>query len=120
MESRPGHSQKKISEEEVKSSKNDRDFYITHPLVVEYRVSESTPNGQSVSVVNKNIMSFSRVSLKMIATYMRSGAVPLTFTVQVKVALSDAPLVQKVLDIFTVFTWSDQTVSINLASTPQY
>ncbi len=63
MESKSSNSRKEMSNDELKSSRDDRDFFITHLLVIEYKVSVTTHNGHSVSVSKKDIMSFSRVSL---------------------------------------------------------
>ncbi len=81
MESKSSNSRKEMSNDGLQPPKDDRDFYITHPLVIEYRVSVTTHSGHSVSVSKKDLMSFSRVSLQMIFGYMRDLSVPHTFTV---------------------------------------
>ena len=43
-------------EEEVKSSKEKGDFFVTHPLVFEYRVSITAPDGSSLFSTSRDIM----------------------------------------------------------------
>ncbi len=63
MESKSSNSRKGMPNGESRSSRDDRDFYITHPLVIEYEVSVTTHSGHSVSVSKKDLMPFSQVSL---------------------------------------------------------